>query len=396
MKPRIDNATARLVLLDLYGLSDPPRQRLDADGLERLIERIGFVQLDSINTVARAHHMILFARNETYAPDLLRRLHEERRSLFEDWTHDASLIPMAFRRYWFPRHRREERRLLERWRKWRDRPFEDQLERVLDHVREHGPVMSRDLRTEKGNGSTGWWDWHPSKTALEFLWRTGRLAVTRREGFQKVYDLGERVIPAHVDEASESEMIDWAASSAIERMGFVAPSDLAGFWDSIGIAEAKDWCAGHAGDLVEVEVEEAGSGNRRPCLMPTRMFERLGDLPEPPPRLRVLSPFDPLIRDRKRLERIFGFDYRIEVFVPEAQRRYGYYVFPLLEGTRLVGRIDMKRVEDSLAVRRLWLEPRIRLSAGRRRALDAELNRIRRLAGCEHVTFDDGAFGEIP
>ncbi|MEZ5824134.1 MAG: crosslink repair DNA glycosylase YcaQ family protein [Geminicoccaceae bacterium] len=399
MRTRIDNRTARLLLLDLYGLAEPPRRKLDADGLAALIERIGFVQLDSINTVARAHHMILFARNETYRPEQLRLLHEDRRTLFEDWTHDASLIPMAFRRYWQPRHRREEKRLLERWRKDRNRPFEDQLDRVLAHVRDNGPVMSRDLRTEKRKGPSGWWDWHPSKTALEFLWRTGKLAVARREGFQKVYDLAERVIPGDVGEASDAEMVEWAARSAFARMGFAAPADIAGFWDSIGIAEARAWCGrqtGSGGDeLVEVDIEEACGERCRTCLMPAQKLEQLGGLGEPPARLRVLSPFDPLIRDRKRLERVFGFDYRIEVFVPEPQRRYGYYVFPLLEGTRLVGRIDMKRTDERLAVRRLWLEPGVRRSAGRRRALEAELDRIARFAGCERVTFDDGALDDL-
>ena len=391
MSQRIDNETARRLLLERYALADPPRRKIDADGLLGLIEKIGFVQLDSINTVARAHHMILFARNETYRPALLEGLHEKSRDLFEAWTHDASVIPTRFWRYWRPRFEREAPGLLERWSKSRGEPFEDHLDRVLAHVRDNGPVMSRELRTAKGHGSQGWWVWHPSKSALEYLWRTGQLSVTRREGFQKVYDLTERVIPDPERAASHEEMIDWAAASALDRMGFATPSDLARFWDNISIEEARDWCGRNGGHLVEVEVETARRGSYRRYLMPEATFDNLDRLGDPPARHRVLSPFDPRIRDRKRLDALFGFDYRIEVFVPEPQRRYGYYVFPLLEGTRLTGRIDMKRTGDRLAVRRLWLEPGVRASAGRRQALEAELNRVARFAGCDSFTFEDGA-----
>ena len=184
---RIDNRAARRLLLHLYGLSAPPRRKLDADGLLALIRAIGFVQLDSISTVARAHHMILLARNQTYRPDLLTALLEQRRDLFEAWTHDASVVPAGFWPYWQPRFERDRRLILERWRKWRSEPFEHEVEGVLEHVRDNGPVMARELKPDGKRGAPGWWDWHPSKTALEFLWRTGKLAVARRQGFQKVY-----------------------------------------------------------------------------------------------------------------------------------------------------------------------------------------------------------------
>jgi uncharacterized protein YcaQ len=148
---------------------------------------------------------------------------------------------------------------------------------------------------------------------------------------------------------------------------------------------------------MEIAVEGA-DGSRRHSLARPDVLARAADAPAPPGRLRVLSPFDPALRDRARAERLFGFHYRIEVFVPEAQRRYGYYVFPLLEGAGLVGRIDMKARRDAgvLQVRALWPEAGVRFGAGRLARLEVELDRMARFAGCDRVGFDDGWLRGVP
>lgn len=392
----LDNALARRLFMSRQGLCGEVNRKLDTGGLLDLVTRLGFVQVDSINTVARAHHMILFARNSTYRPALLTRLLEKERALFEHWTHDAALIPVDFYRHWQHRFLREEEMLLARWRNWRREGFEKVFDAVLDHVAENGPTMARDLGQGQKKSSGGWWDWHPDKTALEFHWRTGRLAITRREGFQKVYDLTERVIPeeSRPDLGSADAFLDWACRSALERLGTATSGELAAFWDLIKPAEAAGWCkeALARGELIEVMVEPVDGGRPRKSLAFADLPDQLKGLAEAPGRLRVLSPFDPLIRDRKRCERLFGFDYRIEIFVPAAKRKYGYYVFPILEGDRFVGRIDMKHIQknDRLEVTRLWLEPRIKFGSGRRRALEAELERHRRFVGAGEVWFEDG------
>ena len=224
----VTNKDARRLLLARQGLSAPPHRKLTLEGLHELIVQLGFVQLDSINTVERAHHQILFSRNQTYRHAQLKRLHERERALFENWTHDASVIPCRFYPYWQHRFARERERLKERWRKWRRDGFEDQIDDVLEQIRAHGPAMSRDLGKDgektaeaAAAGGDGWWDWHPSKTALEYHWRTGALAVCRRDGFQKVYDLTERVIPAdhRGPPPSDEELVDWACDSALARLG---------------------------------------------------------------------------------------------------------------------------------------------------------------------------------
>ncbi|MCP5085098.1 MAG: winged helix-turn-helix domain-containing protein [Alphaproteobacteria bacterium] len=386
--PTVSNKQARNLLLHLQGLTAPPRAALSKQGLLEMIQSIGFVQVDSIQTVERAHHMILFARNQTYRPKHLKHLLEKDGELFENWTHDASIIPSAFYRYWRHRFAREELVLAERWRRWNRTGFEEKLGEVLSFIEENGCCMSRDLGGDAPKASGGWWDWHPSKAALEYLWRTGALAVARRDGFQKVYDIPRKVIaPHHMVEAPEKEAFThWACTSALDRLGFATHGEIAAFWELISPAEAKAWCERQsAHDLIQVEVESADGS--KPKLSYTRpgYEEVLADLPLAPARLRVLSPFDPLIRDRKRTLRLFNFDYRIEIFVPESKRKYGYYVFPLLEGDRLVGRIDIKhdRKEKALITKGLWFEPKIRASVGRRARLDAELERIRRFTGAE-------------
>jgi len=398
----IPNSQARRLFLHLQGLADPPNVKLTRPGLLGLVERLGFVQVDSINTVERAHHMILFARSQTYRRADLERLLERDRALFENWTHDAAIVPTAFWPWWTRRFERDAAGLRAHWREWRREGFEEMLEDILDHVRREGPAMARHLRRpQDASGdsvSGGWWDWHPSKTALEYLWRTGELAVDRREGFQKVYDLTERVIPevhraAAVDGEGDGDFVGWFCDGALDRLGIATAVEIAAFWGAVTPDEARAWCGERLGsELIEVQIEPADGSKPRTNFTRPDILDRIAAAPESPGRLRVLSPFDPLIRDRARARRLFGFDYRIEVFVPAAKRTYGYYVFPLLEGDRLVGRIDMKcdRGEGALRVTGLWWEPGVKPSAGRRRALDAELDRQRRFAGAEKVEFADG------
>jgi len=395
----LTNIEARHVFLDRQGLLQSPRAKQSRADLLSLIEKIGFVQVDSISTVERAHHMIMFSRNQTYRRENLVHLLEKDASLFENWTHDASLIPTVFFPYWRHRFERSRVKLLERWKTWRREGFEDAFSMVREQIRENGSAMSRDFlamdkdRPKKQSG--GWWDWHPSKTALEYLWRTGELAVSAREGFQKRYDLAERVIPEHLFDkrVDEEEFIDWACRSALSRLGMATPGELAAFWALISPAEAKIWSETEGrSDLIEVNVEcVKGMGPRR-CFTTEGVLNNASGLPAPPARIRVISPFDPVIRDRQRLSRLFGFEYRIEVFVPAAKRKYGYYVFPLLEGDRFIGRIDMKHFRDDgdLRVCGLWLEEKVKFGDLRRTKLAQELERIRRFIGAERVTYLDG------
>jgi uncharacterized protein YcaQ len=168
---------------------------------------------------------------------------------------------------------------------------------------------------------------------------------------------------------------------------------LAAFWDTVRPAEARDWCdrAVQTGAVVAAEIA-CTDGRWRKVFARPDALDQAASLPPPPGRMRVLSPFDPALRDRKRAQRLFGFHYRIEVFTPAARRIYGYYVFPLLEGDRLVGRVDMKAQRDAgvLEVRALWPEPAVNWAKSRATRFEAELDRVARFAGLDQVRFADG------
>ena len=395
--PRLDNTAARRLFLDRHRLLERPQGPAKGADLLALIESLGFVQLDSINTVARAHDLILFARRPRYRPKDLKRLYETDHALFEHWTHDAAVIPMSYYPWWEMRRKRDAERLKRQWRDWRRAGFEAQFAPILDQIRNEGPVTSSDVGKGEKRGSGGWWDWHPSKTALEYLWRCGTLAVAGRDGFRKRYDLSERVIPRALLQPDVSPdtatIVDWCCMGALRRLGFANHGEIAAFWAHITPAEAREWCAEALAEerIVEIEIEDATGQMRRAYALPGTV-EAAEALPPATSRLRILSPFDPALRDRRRALRLFGFDYRIEVFVPAAKRVYGYYVFPILQGERLVGRIDMKaqRDQDTLHVTALWPEQGLRWGAGRRKALEAELQRMTGLAGVARVSFADG------
>jgi uncharacterized protein YcaQ len=320
--------------------------------------------------------MILFSRASGYARELLALLHDDHRALFEQFTHDASLLPIEYYPHWRHRFRAARARLSDPGKLERIGADAGKIiARVRRRIRKEGALSARDFE-DKGDG--GWWGWGPSKTALEYLWRAGELAVARRDGFEKVYDFAEQVIPANLREArpTRRQTVDWACREALVRLGFATPSELANFFDLIDLAEARDWtkAALRKKDLIEIVVANA-DGSTRPALAAPSIEAEIASLAPSRSPARFLSPFDPAIRDRKRALRLFGFDYTIEVFVPEKKRRYGYYVLPILEGERFIGRADLKahRAERRMEVRGLWPEPGIALDSRRTHAIDSAI-----------------------
>lgn len=385
----IPNRDARRLFLDRHLLLRPGSGSGHGADLEALLAGLGFVQVDSVNTLARAHDLILWSRRPRYRPPALAALVSHHRSAFEHWTHDAAVIPMRFYPMWRLKFARDEAHMQRRWPTWRREGWDAEFDSVLRHIADHGPASSMDVGGGEPRGSGGWWDWHPSKTALEYLWRSGRLAIRQRSGFRKVYDLAERVIPAEhlAARLDDDAVIDRAMRTALARLGLATSGEMAAFLAIATPDEARAWCAAAlaAGDLIAVEVELA-DGRRRASYAAPDLPDRIAALPEPSQRIRLLSPFDPVLRDRARAERLFGFRYRIEIFVPAARRQYGYYVFPVLQGDRLIGRLDARRQGSTLAVRAFWPEPGIAMGKARQAGLAAELARIAALAGTSGIS----------
>jgi len=381
---RISNRDARRLWLDAQLLSAAPTGPLD---LADMIRRLGFVQLDTIRVVARAHDHILWSRNQNFREKMLETCLARDRHVFEHFTHDASLIPMDF----YPMWRRQFRRLEAKVRGWEwHRGMLDEAGRaeICARIAAEGPLSTKAF--DKIEGKREMWRRPPHKLALDYMWYAGELSTSHRENFTKYYDLTHRVIPQHLRDVDHGDdaQVDWLCRAALARLAFGTEGDVQRFWAAADLSEVKAWTAANAGELVPVEIESA-SGAWQGALALPDIEERLAVAPAPTSRLRILNPFDPVIRDRNRLTRLFGFDYRIEIFVPAAKRQWGYYVYPLLEGDRFVGRIEVKSDRDKgeLSVHALWPEPGVTWTEGRQAKLEAELGRLARFVGARDVVW---------
>ena len=385
MALRIANRDARRLWLEAQGLSAAPTGPVDLPGT---IRKLGFVQLDTIRVVARAHDHILWSRNQNYREPMLHTCLARDRHVFEHFTHDASLIPIDF----YPMWRRQFRRMEEKVRGWEwhgGMLDEDGRAAIRARIEAEGPLSTKAFDT-RIVGKREMWRRPPHKLALDYMWYAGELSTSHRDGFTKFYDLTERVIPDHhrAVKHTDAAQVDWLCQEALARLAFGTQGDIQRFWAAVDLGEVKAWAAAKARGLVPVEIESA-RGEWSAALALPDIETRLASVRAPGPRLRILNPFDPVIRDRNRLTRLFGFDYRIEIFVPEARRRWGYYVYPLLEGDRFVGRIEVKsdREAGEISVHQMWPEPGVKWSDARQAKLEAELGRLARLVGAQEVVW---------
>ncbi len=388
MTLRIDNRTARRLWLATNGLAGSIGGRLTRAGLAEIIDQLGFVQLDTVRVVARAHDHILWSRNRAYREPMLWKLLADDRAVFEHFTHDASILPMSVHPYWTRQYRRLEAATLGGL--WgASVPPPEVRASYRQRIAEQGPLSVKDFAPEAPQNRDAW-KRTTHKAGLDHMWYAGELATAHRRNFVKFYDLADRVIPASVVEAEvgDAAQVDWLCRNALARLGFATEGEVQRFWNAASLAEVRAWTNANRGDLVPVEIGTAEK-TWTAAFAPPDIETRLAGLPPLGGRLRILNPFDPAIRDRDRLKRLFGFDYRIEIFTPAEKRRYGYYVFPLLEGDRFVGRIEAKadRKAGVLAVDRLWREPGVRPSIARAEKLEVELQRFGRLAGVEQVVW---------
>ena len=388
MKPlRIENKIARQLWLESQGLSVSPKGTLDLLGM---IKKLGFVQLDSIQVVSRAHHHILWSRNQNYREPMLDILLANDRSVFEHFTHDASVIPMEFFPFWKRQFRRKKEQLdHEKW--FKGLPDQHERELIKNRIGRAGPLSTHAFDT-KITGPKKMWSRPPHKLALDYMWYAGELATSHRINFNKYYDLTERIFPESLRELDvpDQDQIDWLCYAALDRMGFGLPSEIQQYWEAVSVKEVNQWLTSAEAGVQKVEIETS-EGQWIKGVALANIEDRLVSLTPATSRLRILNPFDPVIRDRKRLKRLFGFDYRVEMFVPAAKRIWGYYVFPILEGHRFVGRIEIKgdRKNSVLYVTNFWPENGITWQKSRYRKLSAELERMRKFIGVNRVEWND-------
>jgi len=320
-----------------------------------VLDRLGAIQMDSVNVLERNHLLVPFARIGAYSLKALKDAIYTQKRGFEYWGHMASWLPMAEYRYFLPRMVRMRETSRGWWRRIRVE-HADLYPHVLDRVRAEGPLGASAFADPRVGRGT-WWDWKPAKLVLEDLFDQGLLMTAdRTAGFARLYDLTERVLPAGLDTTNPGQL---AATRhlllrGLESLGVATAAEMADYFRLKPVDQVK---AGlmellQAGTIVPVGVE----GWTRPAYSTPALLN--GPLSVPQHRPTVLAPFDNLMWERSRVERIFGFHYRVESYVPEPKRQYGYFVLPILAHAELGGRADLKldRKADQLLVRGLWLQ----------------------------------------
>jgi uncharacterized protein YcaQ len=371
----ISVAEIRRRAVEAQGYASRPRTGTSAEVLAT-IRRAGCVQLDSVSTVERSHRLALGARVGAYPEPVVSQLMRTGK-IFEYWAHEACLLPVED----YPMHRWRMARFAESH-PWRGNVFEREPEltkQVLAEIGERGPLGSRHF---EGTGSGGMWNWKPAKVVLEALHSAGRLTIAGRGGFQRLYDLPERVLPAELVGCavpSDDEYTRWATLRGVRARGALTEAAVAEMWRlKGGVARIRPQADALVAEglLRRLAVEDG----KADVLVPADV-EPGGSVP---PAL-LLSPFDNLVWDRAYLTRVFGFQHVIEIYKREPERVYGYYVLPLLRRDRLVGRADLKhdRAEGILRVKSFHPEPGIRGDLDS--TLDAALVRLARVLGAEAV-----------
>lgn len=374
---RITAAQARRIAIAAQQLADPPRPAdaapVNRGHLRRLLSALGLLQIDSVNVLARAHYLPVFSRLGPYAMSLLDAAAwpggRQPRALFETWAHVASLVPVEVE----PLLRWRRRQGSVPWLTEHARLAKD----VVGIITERGPMSAGQIEKElalPGRGRPGWWEWSQTKYACEKLFSDGVLGTAHRRGFERHYDLLTRIVPRAVQSRPtppEADAKRQLVALAAHHHGIGTVRDLADYY-RLPVADTKAALADlvEAGTVRRVAVE----GWREPAYL-----DVAARVPRQARGQALLCPFDPLIWERSRTERIFGVRYRIEIYTPAARREYGYYVFPLLVGDRIVGRFDLKadRAAGVLRVQAAWVEP----GADPAVATDAARTELARMAG---------------
>ena len=357
-REKLSAAAARRIALATQGFAAARPASVHVGQLQRTIDRLGLLQIDSVNVLARAHYLPLFSRLGNYERALLDRIawgRKSQRRLFEFWAHEASLLPV-------------DTQPLLRWRMQRlreqtsgkgklilfAREKKAFIAEVLREIRERGALAASEL-SNGGERRGPWWGWNDGKLAVEWLFFAGIVTTaTRRGTFERVYDLTERVLPASVlalptpsAEEAQRELLRFSARA----LGVATEFDLRDYF-RLGVADTKARLAElvEAGELLPVTVE----GWKKPAYLDPK-----ARMPRWIEARALLAPFDPLVWERERTHRIFDFFYRIEIYTPLSKRNYGYYVLPFLLGDRLVGRVDLKadRATRRLLAHAVHVEP---------------------------------------
>lgn len=381
---RLSLAEARRLHLHAQGLLTNDPFGRGKDGALKALEHLGYVQIDTISVVERAHHHVFWSRVSDYKPSVLHELTLER-TAFEYWSHAASYLPMRDFAYSLPR----KKQYASGKNHWFEQTDEHKKLRrqILKRIEKEGALAARHF--ESPEKAQGWFNWKPSKQVLEQLFMEGRLMISHRQGFDKIYDLTDRVVPARkeIETPTREQYARHLIESFLRSQAFGTAAEIAYLRRYQGPYYAALVKKGvKQGWLERIEVE----GLEGDIVVDAASFQRQRDKAAAvsgEARARILSPFDSAVIRRQRLLDLHGLDYQIECYVPGPKRKFGYFCLPVMVGDRFVGRLDAKahRAEKTLEVVKLFIENKAVPVKTAKDAIREELERFARFNGCTKV-----------
>ncbi len=373
------------LLLDSQKLSAINPSKTGKSSTLKTIQHLGYVQIDSISVIERAHHHCLWARDPSYRPEYLQQLQSDK-NIFEYWSHAASYLPIEHFRYCLPMMNK----IASGEKHWFDRNLK-LMKQVLERIKEEGPLQAKDF-IHKRNNKTGWWDWKPAKKALEQLFMEGKLMVSERKNFHKIYDLTERVLPNNIDLTipNDEEHYRFLIQTYLRAQGFANSSEIC--YLKKGVKPKLQQVLINM--LEQAELKQVELNQQKYYCLPELL--ELINTQEPSEKtkiqnnLKILSPFDNLVIQRNRLKQIFDYDYQIECYVPAAKRKFGYFCLPVLWRDKFIGRMDVKadRKNQVMIVKNFSIEQKIKAPSTFVKILVNELKKFMRFNRCEQIVIE--------
>jgi hypothetical protein len=364
----ISKSEARNLVIQSQGL-DKSQNTLAA------LKQLGYLQIDTLSVTQRAHHHVLYSRNPAYKKDELHQLVKEKK-VFEYWSHAAAFLPIEHYRYSLIK----KQKFLNGKSHWfkKDKQW---MKYVLDRISTEGPLQSKDFKTDT-NKNPDWYEWKPAKIALQQLFMEGQLMIKKRVNFQKVYDLSHRVLPADIVSSmpTQKEYFKHLIDTTIAAQGLAKTEEIGYLRKGI----KKDLQLS-LDELVEdkkiIQIKVDGEL----YYSQAKSINKITEITKP--TIHIINPFDNILIQRKRLKNLFDFDYQIECYVPEAKRKYGYYVLPLLYGNQFIGRLDAKadRKTRIFTVKNIWFENHFKPTSEFKKEMKLKLIDFAQFCGCNKV-----------
>ena len=387
----INSETARTIVVQSQLLNTIPNDSQKGNGVAEILERLGYVQIDTINVLNRAHHHTLWTRLPHYQSQDLHQTQTEQKRIFEYWGHAMSYLPMADYRFYLP-YKLHFSSPYGSWAKERLEKYGHIMEPTLQRIREEGPLATKDFISEETDHRGTWWDWRPVKMALELLFWQGKLMIAERKKFQKVYDLPERVLPDWIDTSmpSDEELGRFLVQRALKAYGLATEREIV---DHLRVAEKKvivkalkEMCAVDEVLTVTVKTDEK---ELMYYVLP-EMMEKSSKVSSANNEVFILSPFDNFCIQRARMKALFNFDYALECYLKPEQRKFGYFALPLFWKDRFIGKMDAKadRKEKTLLIHHLQFEDSFKLDETFKSALHSKVAAFAKFQNCQRFVVE--------